>query len=616
MAWQKTGIVALTSTFVVGVAYFLAFHLLGMNLPRLATLRAQFATVQVDYADRKGNPLKNPEKQGAILRGPWVELTGLSPQLVQKFSEMKTNDLSLELVRLMQGQDRRLFAQGNWIDRFRHHSQARALAARWSRSELLEAYLNLSFFRMDIQGVHAASLEFFNKRPEHINGKEAALLKSFLTPTTRLRPLRRAVAQIVPPLIWAQPVKGPEKTVQTTIDARLQRTLEALAKRQSPSIIVLDNTSGDVVAAVGEKTLTTFQAGGVLAPFVFALALDRHQLTLLSKLRDSPLWNAANREFHEVVTARTALNLGLPIPTVGALDVVGVDQYVDLLRELGFTNMGSVHQYGSALGLGEIGVDLIDVTNAYRTLANQGRYSLWNWQSSKASVQSRTILSEEAVYLVNDALTHDSAKPDQWVVYQKAQITPQTQWSVGFSSRWTVGVVTDHAGAEDEALQVWRETMKHLRAYDHSPAPLMPAQVIRKLVALDSKQSVSELFVVGTEPKTRSHQRAVVEDSHIIYPVDLSTLTFDPQLPKTTARIFFQVHPENQNLQWVLNGRVIGKAREFLSWAAQEGEYQLNLQDGNGRIVDQVRFNVKATQKANPSPQGLTHGLSAKRSLF
>jgi penicillin-binding protein 1C len=409
-----------------------------------------------------------------------------------------------------------------------------------------------------------------------------------------MRPLRRATSVQVPAIIAAKAQATKSSEIRSTIDGHIQKALDLISKRQSVSAVVLDNGTGDVIAGLGDQPLAPHRAGGILSPLIYALALDRRQITLASKLRDSPLWNSSNREFHEVVSARSALSFGLAIPTVAALETVGVDQFIDLLKDMGFENLGSSRKYGSAVGLGDLDVQLADVTNAYRTLANAGRFSPWRWELTNAPADSRHVISEEATYLVDDVLAHDGNMADQWVVYRTADGTSNSHWCVGFSNRWTVGVYADNESAS-EALGVWRDMMHKLHAYDHSLPPIMPAQIVKKVVPVDTKQSTLELFISGTEPRTRQrHRSPATEESHIIFPVDLSTVTFDPRVPKTTARIFFQVHPENQNLQWVLNGRVIGKAREFLSWPAQEGEYQLNLQDGNGKIVDQVRFNVKA----------------------
>jgi hypothetical protein len=59
-------------------------------------------------------------------------------------------------------------------------------------------------------------------------------------------------------------------------------------------------------------------------------------------------------------------------------------------------------------------------------------------------------------------------------------------------------------------------------------------------------------------------------------------------------RIFFQAYPANMNLSWVLNDQVIGQVREFMSWPAIPGSYKLEIHDKRGRLVDLVRFEVKA----------------------
>ena len=67
-----------------------------------------------------------------------------------------------------------IFADGATIN------AAHALEKAWTKRQILEAYLNLSTFRGELQGVGAASRALFGKQPSGLNEHEALLLAVLL----------------------------------------------------------------------------------------------------------------------------------------------------------------------------------------------------------------------------------------------------------------------------------------------------------------------------------------------------------------------------------------------------------------------------------------------------
>ena len=60
--------------------------------------------------------------------------------------------------------------------KIRQARAAMALEGRWSKDEILEAYLNLAGFRGEAQGVAAASRQLFGKAPAALSEDEARRL--------------------------------------------------------------------------------------------------------------------------------------------------------------------------------------------------------------------------------------------------------------------------------------------------------------------------------------------------------------------------------------------------------------------------------------------------------
>jgi penicillin-binding protein 1C len=239
-----------------------------------------------------------------------------------------------------------------------HHSKPRTLGQKWrqirlawalertwSKSEILEAYLNLVTFRGELQGISAAAALLFGKAPHGITEIEAAILAvlvrapnaspsavvqraSALAMRQGQAVLQDAVTATVLRALEASANRGPRATlaphaahrllhapyassaVSSTLDGGLQRVasdslrqhlMAVRGQRVSDgAVLVVDNASGDVLAYVaGSAELSSAryvdgiqarrQPGSALKPFLYGMALDQRLLTPASLLEDTPL---------------------------------------------------------------------------------------------------------------------------------------------------------------------------------------------------------------------------------------------------------------------------------------------------------------------------------------
>ena len=193
-------------------------------------------------------------------------------------------------------------------------------------------------------------------------------------------------------------------TVRSTLDGSLQRLaidtlrtqLRELRGRhvEDGAVVVLDNASGDVLAWVGSSgslsraaqvdgVMARRQPGSALKPFLYAQALAEHRLTAASLLDDSPaqlptasgLYMPQNYDhrYQGWVSVRTALGSSLNIPAVRTLVMVSPDAFHRQLQRLGMRFPEGSGYYGYSLALGSAEVSLLQLTNAYRALANGGQ---------------------------------------------------------------------------------------------------------------------------------------------------------------------------------------------------------------------------------------------------
>ena len=207
------------------------------------------------------------------------------------------------------------------------------------------------------------------------------------------------VARYLPPV-----TKTGSAPITTTIDRDLQLTArDAIAKHlqqlsgrnaQDAAVVVIDNATGDVLAYVGssgrlsaagevDAARAPRQAGSTLKPFIYGLGLDKNLLTAATLLDDAPFsvdvgggaYTPQNyaHEYVGPVSVRTALASSLNVPAIRALTLVGVAPAHALLRRAGLTTLvDDPDHYGFSLALGSADVSLLELTNAYRAIANGG----------------------------------------------------------------------------------------------------------------------------------------------------------------------------------------------------------------------------------------------------
>ncbi|MEP6832250.1 MAG: penicillin-binding protein 1C [Gemmatimonas sp.] len=222
--------------------------------------------------------------------------------------------------------------------------------------------------------------------------------------------------------------------LQTEVEGEVREVVSQLASQQvqHAAAVVLDNTTGDVLAWVGspdfnapsgqvDMVVSHRQPGSALKPFIYALAFD-HGVTAATVLDDiSRSWQTPSgpyrprnydRREHGPVRAREALASSYNIPVVQLADQLGVPAVLHTLRDAGFASLTrSAEHYGLGLALGDGDVSLIELTNAYRALRNGG---VWHPirvdANAPATGRAVRVVSQGAATLVLDVLSDPAAR--------------------------------------------------------------------------------------------------------------------------------------------------------------------------------------------------------------
>ncbi|MDG2534380.1 penicillin-binding protein 1C [Sphingomonas sp. HITSZ_GF] len=400
----------------------------------------------------------------------WVALSGAARDRIEGKRGRGASTLSMQVAAYL-APDLATPGSRGMRDKLRQMRAAWALEARWSKDQILEAYLNLAGFRGEAQGIGAAALGLFGKTPATLTRDDALLLAALLpnpqanafevarracalsrdkdctrfpgAAASMLGPARSlALDPGLAPHLSAELLTRPGAKITTTLDATIQRAAITALKRQlqglggsrarDGAVVVVDNASGDVLAYVGgiggESTAPAVdgassyrQAGSTLKPFLYAEAIEKGYLTAASILDDSPvqldtasgLYVPQNydKAFKGPVSARIALAGSLNVPAVRTLLLTGVDSFRDRLWDTGYRGLVEDGQYyGYSLALGSAEVTLMEQVAAYRSLALEGRWSpLRLTMDAKADAPRRTT-TPQAAWIVADMLADPNAR--------------------------------------------------------------------------------------------------------------------------------------------------------------------------------------------------------------
>ncbi len=371
--------------------------------------------------------------------------------------------------------------------------------------------------------------------------------------------------------------EGAANSIQSTVRAPLQRfavqTLQQHLRElrgrhvEDGAVVVLDNATGQMLAWVGSSNelskaadvdgVTALrQPGSTLKPFLYAQAIAEKRITAASLLEDSPtqiptvsgLYIPQNydRQFKGFISARTALGASLNVPAVRTLVMVSPDEFARQLRSAGLPLKENGDYYGYSLALGSPEVSLLNLTNAYRTLANGGLFgkvkfaapsplpSSVNGRGSNAGTSSSLspagqksgvrvsfpAIDPRAAFIVTDILADPMARARTfgtdsvlatrfWTAVKTGTSKDmRDNWAVGYSQRYTVGVwVGNASGAPmwdisgtSGAAPVWAAVMNHLHRTEPSRAPKPPPGLVNARVDFAGTEAArDEWFIAGTE---------------------------------------------------------------------------------------------------------------------
>ena len=567
--------------------------------------------------------------------------------------------LTMQVARLLEPRPRTL------ASKLLQAVRALQIEARYDKRRILEMYLTLAPFGGNLEGVRAASLAYFGKEPRALTSGEAALLVALPRSPSHLRPDRRpeaaaaararvldravaaqaldaraaaeALTEPVPDarVPWpflaphlAERIRGEhpgEPVVRTTVDGRLQSAVEALAQRAAANLVdpagvallVADNRSGELLAAVGaadyfdarrqgavDMTRAVRSPGSALKPFVYGLAFDDRIVeprTLVAdvstRFRD---YTPANFDssFHGELTVRDALLRSLNVPAVLVLDRLGPQRFVAALARVGvalhFREGGHLRPGpapGLPVALGGVGITLEDLTALYLGLARDGVVA-----PLRATAGPRTggrLLSAESARQVRDILREVPPAPG-WVQASdrrtRAPVAVKTgtsygyrdAWALGLGERYTVGVWVGRPDGTPIPEQTGRTAALPLlyEVFDLLPSP--PGALVRAAAPVSPPAPMLRRL----EGRSTGDGLRLPDDHRLqlVFPrpgIRLEVSDGDEGLTPVTL----VAEGGHRPLVWLVDGRPVarGTDREVLWQPAYTGPVRVSVVDADGR---------------------------------
>ncbi len=315
-----------------------------------------------------------------------------------------------------------------------------AMIALWleawlTKNEILSRYLSNVYFGDNAYGLTAAAKHYFSTTPDKLTIGQAAMLAglvkapSRLAPTGNLKGARARQAVVVAAMVrggfldeaeaadvrparlrpnkvkqlpdgsyfadWVLPAArdqagaiSTEARVTTTLDARLQKTAERVARRaglnKAQVAIVAMRPDGRIVAMVGGKsyadspfnraTQARRQPGSAFKLFVYLAAL-RSGMTPETMVDDSPVtigdWSPKNIDgrYKGMITLRQAFARSSNVVAARLTQKVGVRAVIKAARDLGIS---TELPNEATIALGTANSSLLELTAAYAAIAANG----------------------------------------------------------------------------------------------------------------------------------------------------------------------------------------------------------------------------------------------------
>ncbi|MCC6454302.1 MAG: transglycosylase domain-containing protein [Caldilineaceae bacterium] len=287
-----------------------------------------------------------------------------------------------------------------------------------------------------------------------------------------------------------QDVRRSGMRIFTTLDLPMQTLAQQIVREQvqalrpvydlsNAALVALKPGTAEILAMVGSAdfydnsiagqvnvAVSNRQPGSAIKPILYSLAMNDLQISPATIIWDvearynlDPTEQYAplnyDKSFHGPVTVRTALANSYNVPAVKLLDAVGVERMLEGARAMGIRSLTrDTNWYGLSLTLGGGEVTLLDLTTAFHTIANGGRYQppqsiLYTTGAAGGNDFSGVVpapvqvISPESAYLVTNILSDNQARLPAFGANSALRLSQpaaaKTGTTTDYRDNWTEG---------------------------------------------------------------------------------------------------------------------------------------------------------------------------------
>lgn len=428
--------------------------------------------------------------------------------------------------------------------------------------------------------------------------------------------------------------------VHTTLDLELQQKLQrvldsnldklAQAHVQNAAALIVNHHTNEIRAwAVGyaadkdkpftaiNSVLVARQAGSTLKPFLYAQAMQQgwHPATMIA---DTPLQQSVgaglhpyhnySRQHYGLISLREALGNSLNIPAVRTVQFIGSTHFLNLLHAVGIQHL---HQhpnvYGDGIALGNGEVSLLELTQAYTTLARMGNFKPLSVLPGQATyTQTQQVLDADVASLLANILSDPQAREKEFGTYSILNLPQQTAvktgtssdyrdaWALGYNDQYTIGVwfgnmdyssMHNITGASGPAI-VLRTMFNEVNRGRRIHALYFSPRLIKKQVCAASglpadTQCASKDEWFHPAAVLAAEQSAPTTAPRLRKPSNGLHIAMDPRIPDQHEVFEFEVsdHPDLRQVDWYVNDSLMASSTgNIYPWQIHKGAFNAYAQ--------------------------------------
>jgi penicillin-binding protein 1C len=661
-------LVMMAAVFAVILAGLFAGGLtfIGARTPSFADVRHAFHPSDSWVLDRNGEPLEVIRVAQSNRTLDWVSIGDISPSfkklLIESEDRRFMSHVGVDFFALTQASRHRgastlTMQLANQIAKRRravHDSRTRPIVRKieqifealrldhkWTKDQILEAYVNLVPFRGELVGLRAASVGLFAKAPQSLDETESAILvamirspnapidqvarracailkqvsdckevdgrtRSYLSLNYKLSRERSRVPILSKSFVIAQPANaGQGGVIQTTLDAFAQDTALTAIREQmrelkdknvgDAAVIVMKTETGEIVAYAGNggsgfSTATQIdgvkmrrQAGSTLKPFVYGTAFDLNLLNISSLVEDSPEDLAVGGGGIYSPKNYDHDFQGL----VASGEALGSSLNVPAVRTLELVKESRVLDRMKDLGFSELQSDDHYGPSLALGTVDVSLQELTNAYRQLSLFAPSPIFSNKAKSQIFAALSLPEYRRYTFGLDSLLSLpfpaAVKTGTSKDMRDNWCIGFTSEYT------VGVWVGNFDGQPMWNVS-GMTGAAPIWRKLMLSLHPRPPRDQLMTYLPPAKPLIKKTL---SRIRYPQINMLIGLDPDIPAPRQRLPIQIdHPQKSQTLFV-DGKRLAGSQDVVFWNLKKGRHEVELKTSDGHRIDDVSFVVR-----------------------